>query len=67
MVGVVIAILYGLFGIFYMRNVLNADNGKNTSWLVLLAMFWPLLIVLRLLGFIVKYIIGICLVIKSKR
>ncbi len=46
--GVVIAILYGLVGIFYMREAISEANPKNVPWLVLVAMFWPLLFLTRL-------------------
>ena len=56
--GVVIAILYGLFGIFYMREVISEANPKNVPWLVLMAMFWPLIMLSRLFYYVFAFVVG---------
>lgn len=57
--GVFFSILYGLFGIFYMRYEISISKPKNISWVVLAAMFWPIHLMVRLLLFIIAFVISL--------
>lgn len=57
LMGWFLAIVYWLCGIFFFRNsIVTADGTPAVAWYVVLAFFWPIFLVIRIIIAVVIFI-----------